>query len=727
MWKSTILFTSFVPLLWSWIGTVAAQNNNQQQLRVLAPNGNETAGVKYNLQNDYCWLLAHQSVLIDGHTIAIDSGITKFGPIKLPNGESVYIVDLNGELTRIDTSKRFMADQVQLNSTQKPINVPVVSRGSLWYDSTGQNLYIQGGRYYNEANYTQSKYYTPKNLIPDYSVWRYNIPTGIWLNIADELQFPDGRVQRAFGGAALSMPQYNMSYFFGGYFGETTIRDWPLPGKSLPQAGLLTFDHTTRTLRNESIESYDNNRGSWHGTLLPLNPAAGKNKTEKGLLLSLMAESGPLGQLFGDLTVNGSIGDVADFTKIKFYDISLKKWYTQQTRYWDGEKPIPRTRFCADIVHEEGSGTYELYVYGGQQVEDSRLGVDDIWALTMPAFVWIKIPIPNNFYKTRSHTCHAIGKNLVILGGTNPGTSVNQATPCDQSFVKIWNLNEPGWINEFVPGTKYVAPAVVRNSSALAPLGGLEWADKRVEQMFKAEGDGSSGKRSIVGPAVGGTLGGVALVAALLLFFWYIPRRRRQRRERAGAVEAQARAQALQAQAQAAQIPRADLTHELPNNPILFPSAPAFPPPVGAAAPAPDAAPPPRATTPIPPKEFAAVAVHALPPSPPPEPSAPASVKNASSTAGLTGSTQISTEPDESTCNTASDQGPGNGSGDVDEDIVDEAEEDPEDSDIEVDEFEEDGDIVTGKGMGKGRGIRRESIHRLSQADIDAYGSGVQT
>ena len=91
----------------------------------------------------------------------------------------------------------------------------------------------------------------------------------------------------------------------------------------------------------------------------------------------------------------------ADFTIIKFYDISLKKWYTQQTRYWDGEKPIPRTRFCADIVHEEGSGTYELYVYGGQQVEDSRLGVDDIWVLTMPAFVWIKIPIPNNFYKTR--------------------------------------------------------------------------------------------------------------------------------------------------------------------------------------------------------------------------------------------------------------------------------------------------------------------------------------
>ena len=58
MWKSTILFTSFV-LLWTSIGTVAAQNNNQQ-LRVLAPNGNETAGVKYNLQNDYCWLLAHQ-------------------------------------------------------------------------------------------------------------------------------------------------------------------------------------------------------------------------------------------------------------------------------------------------------------------------------------------------------------------------------------------------------------------------------------------------------------------------------------------------------------------------------------------------------------------------------------------------------------------------------------------------------------------------------------------
>lgn len=75
-----------------------------------------------------------------------------------------------------------------------------------------------------------------------------------------------------------------------GYYNPQTASDWP-DGVSMAQNGMLIYNHTSRSLRNETTRGYGDNEGFWHGTLQHLPIGCGR-----GMLLSLMAEKGTLGE-----------------------------------------------------------------------------------------------------------------------------------------------------------------------------------------------------------------------------------------------------------------------------------------------------------------------------------------------------------------------------------------------------------------------------------------------
>ena len=77
-----------------------------------------------------------------------------------------------------------------------------------------------------------------------------------------------------------------------------------------------------------------------------------------------------------------------DFTEIRFYNLDTNEWYTQQADFINDEKPATRTRFCSVLVREEGTQTWDLWLYGGQSTEDPTKSPNDIWVLTMPAFMY---------------------------------------------------------------------------------------------------------------------------------------------------------------------------------------------------------------------------------------------------------------------------------------------------------------------------------------------------
>jgi hypothetical protein len=47
------------------------------------------------------------------------------------------------------------------------------------------------------------------------------------------------------------------------------------------------------------------------------------------------------------------------FNYAMIYDLDKKIWFNQSTTFFDGEKPIVRTRFCGAVVYGEETNTWE--------------------------------------------------------------------------------------------------------------------------------------------------------------------------------------------------------------------------------------------------------------------------------------------------------------------------------------------------------------------------------
>ena len=59
---------------------------------------------------------------------------------------------------------------------------------------------------------------------------------------------------------------------------------------------------------------------------------------------------------------------------------------------------------------------------------------------------WTRVPLvpEHNNSNTRSHTCHAVGSQLLIVGGYPLVEEVDREAPCEKEFVKVLELSDVG-------------------------------------------------------------------------------------------------------------------------------------------------------------------------------------------------------------------------------------------------------------------------------------------
>lgn len=55
---------------------------------------------------------------------------------------------------------------------------------------------------------------------------------------------------------------------------------------------------------------------------------------------------------------------------------------------------------------------------------------------------WTKVHITYGQYHLRSHSCHAIGSQLLIVGGYPPGFYVDPSVSCSTELIQIFDMNE---------------------------------------------------------------------------------------------------------------------------------------------------------------------------------------------------------------------------------------------------------------------------------------------
>jgi len=169
-------------------------------------------------------------------------------------------------------------------------------------------------------------------------------------------------------------------------------------------------------------------------------------------------------------------------------------------------------------VREEKAGIWDLWVYGGQLPREGQLqGVGDAWVLSMPSFTWTRVEIPmTSLVNIRSMNCHAVGGQLLVVGGFPPGNFLEPNTTCDREMIKVLNLNGPSWESTYNPNSKYRAPEAVRNTTTLANLPVL-WASDSVRIAFTPPPKGGPSPSEIAGIVVGAVVGLGVLVFAIWL------------------------------------------------------------------------------------------------------------------------------------------------------------------------------------------------------------------
>ena len=205
-------------------------------------------------------------------------------------------------------------------------------------------------------------------------------------------------------------------------------------------------------------------------------------------------------------------------------------------------------------------------MYGGRtQNRSDSAALNSVFVLSLPSFIWQKensTPDTGRYL----HTCNVVGsRQMMVIGGLVTNATVYESEYLDLANgvgadsipdswpqgIGLFDLSEYAWKDSYDSDAKsYVTPDIVKNGIQANGFYPTQWASPQVEKWFQV-----SAKTTALGPTastptpsasttpsgtsstnhtgaiVGGTIGGVAglallLVAILLLLRWRKARRR---------------------------------------------------------------------------------------------------------------------------------------------------------------------------------------------------------
>ena len=305
---------------------------------------------------------------------------------------------------------------------------------------------------------------------------------------------------------------------------------------------MLVFDEANNSITKQDLYGTDEKNGYWQGNLIHLPIGNGS-----GYLISLMSvmkrADVPWIDTDGD-SGNFENGTAVSLKYIPMFDIDQGIWLEQQTTPigWESE-PEPRTRFCSALFYDAVNSTYDLWVHGGQRLSEQSEGVAEIYVLSMPSFTWTQVntAYPQNNL-IRSHTCHTVGGQLIIVGGYPTGIEVESNVTCDPDYIKVLAISEEDtvWTSSYRRNSTYRQPLSIQRliDGSAAPKDGfvsdqLRLDFETVQTTQCPEGPQCSTKsggpptRIIIGSSVGGGIAVILLIGAV----FFCVRRRRRREE----------------------------------------------------------------------------------------------------------------------------------------------------------------------------------------------------
>ncbi|KAJ0419206.1 hypothetical protein BJY00DRAFT_286482 [Aspergillus carlsbadensis] len=426
------------------------------------------------------------------YMIGLDGGL-------VPNDEN----STNNYLVEVDLSGPVdLSDGANYNLSVISPNVPNLKDQALWRNRRNTTLYSYGGR-------------GASNTSADEGAWTYTLGNGEW-----KIQSGSVKPVRLSYGAHVNAPELQAAYWVGGYQSSDTTSSITDDTKVYTTV-MLQFNTTT-------------------GELIQLD--APFTPVQEGALVYIPNRR--LGALiyFGGEVPSEQSGTDAILTPnawdyVQIYDIEEGRWYNQNTT---GDV-TSRTQFCAAVVNDPDSWSYQIFVIGGADFESEDV-VTEISYLSIPSFKWYTA---KGLTEGRmSLACEAYGRQIFGIGGRLAWANGADAG-CYDTPAFIYDAQTEAVTDQFDPSLPvYSIPSALAEDIQMSPTPS-QWSDYDLAFLFytpsptpsrtptyypTADDSPSSNKGAIVGGVVGGVVG-MAIIVAAAWFFWRARRRKAQKAE----------------------------------------------------------------------------------------------------------------------------------------------------------------------------------------------------
>jgi hypothetical protein len=249
---------------------------------------------------------------------------------------------------------------------------------------------------------------------------------------------------------------------------------------------------------------------------------------------------------------------------VSIYDVATGSWYNQPT---SGDVPGGLTQGCTVVASAQDGTSHNIYWYGGfDGIDGTKPFSDDVYILSVPAFVWTKVYSGTSTHGRAGHKCVKPYPDQMFVIGGYPALSGNSYSCVESGIVQVFNLSSATWMAGYDPAvwTNYSVPSTVTQKIGGTGAGGATqlpsvWSSQSLSTLFSTgydstkiknwypysvhqSNDGnprhtalptpvavSSGLPSWVAPVLGVVLG-LVFISALIVFILLWRRRRYLRR-----------------------------------------------------------------------------------------------------------------------------------------------------------------------------------------------------
>ncbi len=133
---------------------------------------------------------------------------------------------------------------------------------------------------------------------------------------------------------------------------------------------------------------------------------------------------------------------------IDVYDIANNQWYQQPST----GPPPQLTRGCAVVASAKDGSSFNIYWYGGYDgLHPSSAFNDDVWVLSLPAFMWVKLSSGTPSHGRAGHKCVTpYPDQMFVMGGSAP--LAGEAPTClNDNILQVFNLTSGLWLDSYDP------------------------------------------------------------------------------------------------------------------------------------------------------------------------------------------------------------------------------------------------------------------------------------